>query len=134
MANVTIPVNEMNSFDLPKVCVITGSKDNITFQDKKFSWVPPWARLFGALIQALVARRANGQLPFSPEGWEKHKGAGRWMALGIVGMFAIWFLGGIISGATNVGAIFAIFLLGPERRWWQGTAINPFALLGGIAH
>ena len=29
---------------------------------------------------------------------------------------------------------FAIFVLGPEKRWWQGTAINPFALLGGAAH
>jgi murein DD-endopeptidase MepM/ murein hydrolase activator NlpD len=29
---------------------------------------------------------------------------------------------------------FAIFLLGPEKRWWQGTAINPFALIGGVAH
>ena len=26
---------------------------------------------------------------------------------------------------------FAIFLLGPERRWWQGTAVNPYPLLGG---
>jgi murein DD-endopeptidase MepM/ murein hydrolase activator NlpD len=24
---------------------------------------------------------------------------------------------------------FAIFLLGPEQRWWQGTAINPYPLL-----
>lgn len=29
---------------------------------------------------------------------------------------------------------FAIFLLGPEKRWWQGTAVNPFALLGGTSH
>lgn len=27
---------------------------------------------------------------------------------------------------------FGIFLLGPEKRWWQGTAINPYPLLGGI--
>lgn len=26
---------------------------------------------------------------------------------------------------------FAIFQLGPEKRWWKGTAINPFPLLGG---
>ena len=26
---------------------------------------------------------------------------------------------------------FAIFLLGPEKRWWEGTAINPYPLLGG---
>ena len=29
---------------------------------------------------------------------------------------------------------FAIFVLGPEKRWWQGTAINPYPLLGGRAH
>ena len=26
---------------------------------------------------------------------------------------------------------FAIFVLGPEKHWWQGTAINPYPLLGG---
>jgi len=28
---------------------------------------------------------------------------------------------------------FAIFVLGPEKRWWQGTAINPYPLLSGAA-
>ncbi len=27
---------------------------------------------------------------------------------------------------------FAIFVLGPEKKWWQGTAINPYPLLGGV--
>ena len=26
---------------------------------------------------------------------------------------------------------FAIFVLGPEKHWWQGTAINPYPILGG---
>lgn len=26
---------------------------------------------------------------------------------------------------------FAIFMLGPEKKWWQGTAVNPYPLLGG---
>ena len=26
---------------------------------------------------------------------------------------------------------FAIFVLGPERRWWEGSAINPYPLLTG---
>lgn len=26
---------------------------------------------------------------------------------------------------------FAIFVLGPEKQWWKGTAINPYPLLGG---
>jgi murein DD-endopeptidase MepM/ murein hydrolase activator NlpD len=29
---------------------------------------------------------------------------------------------------------FAIFGLGPEKKWWQGTAINPYPLLGGRPH
>lgn len=28
---------------------------------------------------------------------------------------------------------FAIFVLGPERRWWEGTAINPYPVLRGTA-
>jgi murein DD-endopeptidase MepM/ murein hydrolase activator NlpD len=28
---------------------------------------------------------------------------------------------------------FAIFVLGPEKRWWEGTAINPYPLLAGGA-
>ncbi len=28
---------------------------------------------------------------------------------------------------------FAIFLLGPEKRWWEGTAINPYPLLRASA-
>lgn len=27
---------------------------------------------------------------------------------------------------------FAIFELGPEKKWWKGTAINPYSLLGGL--
>ena len=25
---------------------------------------------------------------------------------------------------------FSIFKLGPERRWWEGTPINPFGIWG----
>jgi len=28
---------------------------------------------------------------------------------------------------------FAIFRLGPEKRWWQGQAVNPYPLLDGAA-
>jgi peptidoglycan LD-endopeptidase LytH len=28
---------------------------------------------------------------------------------------------------------FAVFVLGPEKKWWQGTAINPYPLLGGAS-
>ena len=38
------------------------------------------------------------------------------------------------TGNANAAAPhlhFGIFLLGPEKRWWQGTALNPYPLLGG---
>jgi peptidoglycan LD-endopeptidase LytH len=28
---------------------------------------------------------------------------------------------------------FAVFVLGPEKQWWKGEAINPYPLLGGVA-
>ena len=31
--------------------------------------------------------------------------------------------------ATAPHLHFAIFELGPEKRWWQGTAVNPYQLL-----
>ena len=29
---------------------------------------------------------------------------------------------------------FAIFVLGPEKQWWKGEAINPYPALGGTGH
>jgi hypothetical protein len=31
----------------------------------------------------------------------------------------------------NAASAFRHFQLGPEKRWWQGTAINPYPLLTG---
>ena len=28
---------------------------------------------------------------------------------------------------------FAVFVLGPEKQWWKGEAIDPFPALGGVA-
>ena len=27
---------------------------------------------------------------------------------------------------------FAVFVLGPEKQWWKGTAVNPYPLLDGV--
>ena len=96
-----VAYHEMNDFDLPKICVISGAKDNVVFKDVKFSWVPPWARLFGVLIQALVARRAAGKLPFTEEAHKRYKGAGLWMVLAVFGLLVLWAIGGGISGAAQ---------------------------------
>ncbi|MGE4071803.1 MAG: M23 family metallopeptidase [Lysobacterales bacterium] len=43
---------------------------------------------------------------------------------------------GYVGSSGNADALaphlhFAVFLLGPEKHWWQGTPINPYPLLGG---
>ena len=45
-------------------------------------------------------------------------------------------LAGYVGSTGNAGPAaphphFAIFVLGPEKRWWQGTAINPYPILTG---
>jgi murein DD-endopeptidase MepM/ murein hydrolase activator NlpD len=35
------------------------------------------------------------------------------------------------ASSANPHLHFAIFELGPEKRWWKGTAINPYPLLTG---
>lgn len=39
---------------------------------------------------------------------------------------------GATGNAETPHLHFTIFELGPEKKWWQGTPINPFALLGGV--
>ncbi|MDD4963063.1 MAG: M23 family metallopeptidase [Gallionella sp.] len=39
---------------------------------------------------------------------------------------------GATGNAVTPHLHFAIFELGPKKQWWKGSAINPFALLGGV--
>ena len=45
---------------------------------------------------------------------------------------------GYVGSSGNASAAaphlhFAVFVLGPEKQWWKGEAIDPFAALGGVA-
>ena len=45
---------------------------------------------------------------------------------------------GYVGSTGNASAAaphlhFAVFVLGPEKQWWKGEAIDPFAALGGVA-
>ncbi len=42
MPRLKIPINELNAFDLPRVCVITGAKEGVCFMPVKLTWKPPW--------------------------------------------------------------------------------------------
>lgn len=74
-----MPSDEMNAFDLPKICVISGSKDNVVFRPVKFSWFPKWISVFGVaplimvILIAVMTRRVKGELPFSDEAYRVMK-------------------------------------------------------------
>ncbi len=129
MALLAIPVAELNSFDLPPVCVVSGEDTQVTFRPVKFVWSPRWipvliffpyAGLLLALVVTLAMRkRAAGELPFSETGWERYR-RGVWMSraglltllAGMGGMVAL--LANHQSGAgvaVGVGGLIATIVL-----------------------
>ena len=116
MATLSIPENEMTSFDLPKVCIITGSNQNVSFRPVKFQWYPRWIAMFGVaplimvILVAVLMRRAKGELPFSEEAWNAWKKGKLLTALSAVGGIAV--IGaGIAALANDIPALGALLLL-----------------------
>jgi|GEM_PF-2359410 len=118
-ADVVIPKNELSEFDLPRVCVITGQTEGITFRPVKFAWYPRWLLIFvpvAALIVLLIAmaltKRAKGTLPFSEEGWARWQRAKLLFGLSLLGTIAI-LVGGItaFAGRSDGSPILVAVLL-----------------------
>ena len=116
MATLSIPENEMTSFDLPKVCVVTGSTQNVSFRPVKFQWYPRWiagfavAPLIMLIVMVVLLRRAKGELPFSDEAWDAWKKGKMLMALSIVGAFVL-FGAGIAALANDLAIVGGPLLL-----------------------
>ncbi len=118
MAQISIPQNEMSSFDLPKVCIITGETENVQFRPVKFQWYPRWIGVFGMaplimiILLALLMRRAKGELPFSDAAWEAWKKGKMMLALGIVGCIVLLGAGGAAVANRMEGLGVLMFLAG----------------------
>ena len=79
--SLTLPINELNSFDLPPVCLIIGQRESVSFHKVKFAWYPRWVPalifvplgglLLAAIVAAIMTKRAAGELPFSDQGWSR---------------------------------------------------------------
>ncbi len=116
MANISIPQNEMTSFDLPKVCIVTGDTQNVQFRPVKFQWYPRWIGVFGiaplimVILLAVLMRRAKGELPFSDAAWAAWNKGKMMLALSIVGGILL-FGGGIAALANRMEGLGALMLL-----------------------
>lgn len=134
MPRIVLPANEMNEFDLPRVCIVTGQTEGVVFKDVKFSWYPRWVSIFvllNVLIAALIAlaltKRAKGQLPFTEEAWKQWKRGQIFFGLSIVlavvlvaGGFALMLSGlreDTTPGLGVAGMVFALAV--PISVWFR---------------
>lgn len=118
MAEIRIPVNELNKFDLPKVCVMTGSTDpSVDFRPVKFQWYPPWVNaliLINILVMAIVARVmtkiAKGELAFSEEAWKRWR---TWRLISIASVLGVivGFIGGVGLLVNQWGDLGAVLMV-----------------------
>jgi len=109
MPALTLPVNELSSFDLPPVCLLTGERTNVSFRKVKFAWYPRWVGflilvpygglLLAAIVAAILTKRAKGELPFSDQGWSRWRLAKIMMVLQF-----LWLLGGLVGGIAAAAA------------------------------
>jgi hypothetical protein len=93
------------------VCLITGTRDGVSFRKVKFAWYPRWvgALIFvplgGILLAAIVAmiltKRASGELPFSDRGWSLWRTAKIMVAVDVLWILVAMFGG--IGLATSEG-------------------------------
>jgi len=118
MPSVRIPTKELTQFDLPAVCVVTGTREGVSFRKVQFSWVPPTARmlivfcgLIGVVAMLAMQKRVHGELPFSDAGWERWRSGKILVGVGAAAAVALVLLGvAMISSAS--GSFGLVIVLG----------------------
>lgn len=126
MANLSIPVSELTSFDLPPVCLVTGGHQGVSFRPVKFSWYPRWipalilvpfgGLLLAAIVALVMTKKAKGELPFSDAGWSRWRTAKLLAGLSILWLFVAIFAGlffAVQESSAPALALFASALIVP---------------------
>jgi hypothetical protein len=107
MREIILPADELNEFDLPRVCVVTGQTENVVFKPVNFAWYPRWVAIFvliNLLIAAIIAfaltKKVKGHLPFTEEAFKAWRTGITLFALSVVAAIGL-FIGGIIMLASH---------------------------------
>lgn len=87
MREVVVPTGEMNRFDLPAVCLVTGAEEGVAFHPMHFG---------GGFAWGLLGPAARGELPFTAIGWRRHRLA-----------TALWVMVRLVFGLGAVGVLIA---------------------------
>lgn len=103
-----------NGAAFPHVCLKCATTQGLEWRDQKYTYVPPWARLFGALIQVFVMKRSRFQVPVCGpchQGWKK---ANLLLWLGIGGGVVLCMIAAVGAGVGGddagpvIGGIFGV--------------------------
>ncbi len=101
MREIVLPADELNEFDLPRVCVVTGQTDGVGFHPVKFAWYPRWVAVFvlinlllAAIIALALTKRVKGQLPFTEEAFRAWRRGVVYFNLSLAATIGL-FVGGI---------------------------------------
>ncbi len=101
-----------NGAQLPPVCLRCAATHPIEWRDQKFMYVPPWARLLGALIQLLVAKRSRFNLPLCHSCNAQWKKWNLFLGLSWLPGLLLILLGAVCTGAGVDGAAAALYVIG----------------------
>jgi hypothetical protein len=80
----------------------------VEWRDQKYTYVPPWARLFGALIQVFVMKRSRFQVPVCQPCHQRWKKANLLLWLALLGGIVLWIFAGVGAGVAGDDAGAAI--------------------------
>ena len=106
-ASLVVP----NGATFPAVCLKCGNQQGIEWRNQRYTWIPPWARFFGWLIQMLVAKRSRFQLPLCQPCHSQWKKWNLFLWLSFLPLFLFIFIGAAIAGATEDGGAIAGILI-----------------------
>ena len=103
MHTIVLPADELNEFDLPRVCVVTGQTEGVEFKPVKFAWYPRWVAalvivnvLIAAIVASILTQRVKGHLPFTEEAHKSWRTGRILFALSFVAAIALFVAGVVV--------------------------------------
>jgi hypothetical protein len=153
MYEVVIPASELNEFDLPPVCIVTGEREGVVFKPVTFAWYPRWMGLLALanlpiaiIVATATKRRVRGTLPFTQAAWFRWRCGQVLMSVAYVLAVAL-FMGGIVLSLSDDLDSWGLLSLGssaalPLGVWWgllrgrgpQVVSIDPDTIVLSIPH